>query len=263
MSVELHATEYGEGEPVAILHGLFGNGRNWTTFSHRLGAGYRTITFDLRNHGASPWSDTMDYVSMAEDVTAAMRARGHRRYTLIGHSMGGKTAMVAALRESHAVERLVIVDIAPVAYPTSPFAEYVRAMRALDLALVGRRRDADARLAAIVHNPAERGFLLQNLVLGDGPPHWKINLAAIEGALATLADFPTLPHAYYGPALFIAGGKSPSLDPLHEPAVTALFPNAAMARLSEAGHWVHTDQPEEFLALITSFLATRVLGDCD
>jgi esterase len=202
---------------------------------------------------------------MADDVRAAMQARGHGRYSLIGHSLGGKVAMVAALTEPGAVESLVVVDIAPVSYPTMPYAAYVQAIRALDLGAISRRRDADAKLAGAVGDATQRAFLLQNLVLGDGPPHWRINLTAIEAALSTLAGFPSLPAdaQYTGPALFIAGGKSRSLAAEHEPAVTARFCNAAIVRLAEAGHWVHADAPEAFLGLVERFLATRIFSNAD
>src|SRR5580704_6180143 len=153
MVVALAATEYSEGEPVAILHGLFGAGRNWATIAQRLAERHRVIALDLRNHGVSPWAETMDYLELAEDARAAMLARGHRRYTLIGHRMGGKVAIVAALTDPNAVERLIIVDIAPVAYPV-PYLGYVRAMRALDLGTITRRSEADTLLADAVRDPA-------------------------------------------------------------------------------------------------------------
>jgi esterase len=265
MTVHLEAAEYGDGEPVAILHGLFGSGRNWATIAQHLATTYRVIAFDLRNHGGSPWADAMDYRDMADDVGAAMRARGYERYALVGHSMGGKVAMVAALLEPRAVEKLVVVDIAPVTYPTSPYRAYVQAMRALDLSAVTRRREVDTRLAEAVHNSAERGFLLQNLVFDHDKAHWRINLAALEPALPVLAGFPEMPTGttYKRPALFVAGGKSASLRPEHEAALTALFPAAAIVRIAEAGHWVHADAPEAFLGLVEPFLGTRVFSDAD
>jgi pimeloyl-ACP methyl ester carboxylesterase len=255
MVVSLAATEYGEGEPVAILHGLFGSGRNWATIAQRLAANHRVIAFDLRNHGASPWAETMGYAEMAEDVRAAMRARGHHRYALIGHSMGGKVAMVAALSEPNAVARLVVVDIAPVAYPV-PFLPYVRAMGALDLGAINRRGEADAVLSDAIRDRAERQFLLQNLLFVDGRPRWRLNLAALEAALPVLAGFPSFPPdtRYDGPALFIAGGKSAAVRPRHEPAIRTLFPRAELARIDDAGHWLHAERPEAFLVLIEPFL---------
>jgi esterase len=260
MTVPLAAMEYGDGKPVAILHGLFGAGRNWAGIARRLAPSCRVVAFDLRNHGASPWAATMTYGEMAEDVRAAMTARGYPRYALVGHSMGGKVAMLAALLGGAAIERVAVVDIAPVAYPIG-YATYVRAMRGLDLAAIARRSDADARLAAAVPDAGERSFLLQSLVLGDGPPHWQLNLAALEAALPALHGFPSPPSGttpgttYDGPALFVAGGKSGYLRPEHEAAVRTLFPNAVVARIETAGHWVHIEQPELFLGLLTEFLA--------
>lgn len=255
MSVHLAAKEYGEGSPVAILHGLFGAGRNWATIAQHLATRHRVIAFDLRNHGASPWAEPMDYTAMAEDIRAAMRERGHRRYALLGHSMGGKVAMVLALCDPGTVTRQAVVDIAPIAYPP-PFRDYISEMRALDLAAIARRRDADTALAAAIPDAAERAFLLQNLVFGDGAPRWQLNLAAIEAALPAIGGFPDLPEGtrYDGPALFIAGGKSPLVTTAAEPAIRALFPHAAIERIAKAGHWVHAEQPAAFLKLVEPFL---------
>ncbi len=172
MTLRLAAVEYGEGSPVAILHGLFGAARNWVSVAQRLAARHRVIALDARNHGGSPWADAMDYREMAEDVRMTLHARGYRRYALIGHSMGGKEAMVAALLHGAEVERLVVVDIAPVTYQPHHLG-YVRAMRAMDLTGIERRSDADDRLARFVTNAAERGFLLQNLLLENGEARWR------------------------------------------------------------------------------------------
>jgi len=256
MSLQLAATEYGTGPPVAILHGLFGSGRNWHSIAQRLAATYRVIVFDLRNHGASPWADSMDYVEMAADVGAALAERGCGRAALIGHSMGGKVAMAAALSAPETVERLVVVDIAPVVYRPHHLG-LVRAMRALDLDAVTRRVQADASLAAAVPDPAERGFLLQNLVLGDGRPRWRVNLAAIEREMGSLAGFPDPPPGavYPDPALFIAGAGSDYLRPEPESAIRRLFPTARIERVEKAGHWVHAEQADVFFALVEKFLA--------
>lgn len=256
MTVRLAAVEHGEGPALAILHGLFGAGRNWAAIAQRLAAHHRVVALDLRNHGASPWADRMGYAEMAEDVRTTMHALGYRRFALIGHSMGGKAAMVLALGQGAAVERLIVVDIAPVAYPPAHLA-YVRAMRTLDLGGVKRRGEADARLAPFVADAAERMFLLQNLVFEDGQAHWRLNLATIERAMPLLVGFPALPAgaAYRGPALFIAGGRSDYLRPEYEPEIRRLFPNARVARLADAGHWLHAEQPRAFLDIVEPFLA--------
>jgi esterase len=256
MSIRLAAAEYGEGPPLAILHGLFGSGRNWASIALRLAAHHRVIALELRNHGASPWADTMDYTDMAEDVCATLRAGGHRRFALLGHSMGGKAAMVLALLRGDEVERLVVVDIAPVAYAPHHLG-YVQAMRALDLGAIKRRAEADVRLAPAVADAAERAFLLQNLVFDGGAARWRLNLNAIERAMPPLADFPAMPAGttYQGPALFLSGGRSDYLRPEHEPEIRRLFPNARIARIADAGHWPHAERPEVFLDIVEPFLA--------
>jgi esterase len=252
MTLRLAATEYGAGPSVAILHGLFGWGRNWATIAQRLAARRRVIALDLRNHGNSPWADTMSYAEMAADIRDTLGGPA----TLIGHSMGGKAAMVAALRHGVEIERLVVVDIAPVAYAPRHLG-HLRAMRALDLSHIRRRSDADSALAPAVPDAAERAFLLQNLVFAAGGVRWRFNLAAIEQAMPDLVGFPALPAgvAYRGPTLFVAGGKSDYLLPTHETPIRQFFPNAQIARIGGAGHWLHAEQPQEFLDLVEPFLA--------
>jgi esterase len=259
MALRLAVAECGAGAPLAILHGLFGAGRNWATIAQRLAAHRRVIALDLRNHGASPWADAMGYGEMAEDVRATLRALGCHRYALLGHSMGGKAAMVAALAHGEEIGRLVVVDIAPVAYPARHLG-HLQAMRALDLPAVRRRADADARLARAVPDAAERAFLLQNLLFEDGRARWRLNLAAIERGMPTLVGFPAVPEgaAYRGPALFVAGGKSDFLLPEHEPQIRRLFPDAKIERIADAGHWLHAERPQAFLDIVQPFLAAPV-----
>jgi esterase len=254
-AVPLAAAEFGSGPPLAILHGLFGSGRNWRGVAERLAVRRRVLAFDARNHGASPWAQTMSYEEMAADLRAALAARGIARATLLGHSMGGKTAMIAALLAGEAVERVVVVDIAPVPYPPHHLA-YACAMQALDLAAVRRRGDADRALAAAIPDAAERAFLLQNLVFEGGSARWRLNLPAIAREMPRLTGFPALPSGtlYRGPALFVAGARSPYLRPEHEGPIRARFPAAAIVPIAEAGHWVHAEAPAVFLAAVAAFL---------
>jgi pimeloyl-ACP methyl ester carboxylesterase len=254
--LQLAAVENGSGPALAILHGLFGSGRNWAGIAQRLAAHHRVIALDLRNHGASPWAEAMDYGELAADVHETLQVLGYRRYALLGHSMGGKAAMIEALSHGAEVERLIVVDIAPAAYEARHLG-YARAMRALDLRGINRRGEADTRLAAAVPDAAERAFLLQNLVFDDGRPRWRINLAAIEHDMPALTGFPTMMPGmrYDGPALFIAGGRSDYLRPEHEPEIRRLFPSARMAHIADAGHWLHAERPQAFLDLVEPFLA--------
>lgn len=254
--MRLAAVESGSGPALAILHGLFGSGRNWAGIARRLAARHRVIALDLRNHGSSPWGETMDYPELADDVHATLQALGCRRAALLGHSMGGKVAMVEALLHGEAVERLVVVDIAPVPYAPR-HQGYVRAMRNLDRRGIGRRSEADARLAGAIPDPAERAFLVQNLVFQQGEARWRLNLAAIEQAMPQLVGFPAMPPGarYEGAALFVAGGRSDYLRPEHEPAIRRLFPSARIVRIADAGHWLHAERPQAFLDAVEPFLA--------
>ena len=256
MTVELAAAEYGAGPPVAILHGLFGCGRNWRSVAQSLSARHRVLTFDLRNHGASPWAGGMSYGEMVEDLRATLRARGIESAAVSGHSMGGKIAMLMALLHPGEVHRLVIVDIAPAANPPNLLA-YIRAMRAVDLRGVKRRAEVETRLVAAVPDSAERAFLLQNLVIDANAARWRLNLEAIERGFPQIVGFPDLPAGavYRGPALFVAGARSNYILPEHEPGIRRLFPRARIMRIDRAGHWVHAEQPQAFLQTVGPFLS--------
>jgi len=255
-AVELAAAEQGSGPPLLILHGLFGSGRNWSSLAQRLAGAHRVFALDARNHGASPWADSMTYADMTEDVQAFRAARGLGRAAMIGHSMGGKTAMLLALHHADAVERLVVVDVAPVAYPPV-LAAYVQAMLAVDLTSVSRRAEVDAQLAGAITDPGERAFLLQNLVLEGGRARWRINLPVLERFMPDISGFPAVAagRSFAGPALFVAGERSSYVRPEHRPAIERLFPKARIVHVPEAGHWLHAERPDAFLALAARFLA--------
>jgi esterase len=261
MTVQLASTECGEGPPVAILHGLFGSGRNWRSIAQQLAARHRVLALDLRNHGASPWADGMSYGELVDDLRASLRERGIERTALLGHSMGGKIAMLAAVLHPGEIDHLVVVDIAPVPNPPNLLA-YVRAMRGVDLRGVTRRSEVDARLAAAIPEVAERAFLLQNLIIEDGNTHWRLNLEAIEREFPQILDFPNLPAgtAYQGPTLFVAGADSTYIHSADEPSIRRLFPQARIRRIEGAGHWVHAEQPRAFLQAVEPFLSDPAYG---
>jgi esterase len=256
MPVQLAATEYGAGPPVAILHGLFGSGRNWHSIALQLARQHRVLAFDLRNHGRSPWADGMRYEEMVEDLRVSLRARGIERLALLGHSMGGKVAMAMALLHPYEIDRLAVVDIAPVSNPPTLLA-YVRAMRTVELRGVTRRGEVDAQLVGAVPDAAERAFLLQNLELGDKEVRWRLNLDAIEHDFSQISGFPELPAGsrYQGPTLFIAGARSNYILAGHESTIRRLFPLARISRIEGAGHWVHAEQPQAFLQVVGPFLS--------
>jgi pimeloyl-ACP methyl ester carboxylesterase len=255
--LSLASAEYGQGPPVAILHGLFGSGRNWRSIAQQLAARHRVLTFDLRNHGASPWADGMSYGEMVDDLWASLHERGIERTALLGHSMGGKVAMLSALLHPGEVDCLVVVDIAPVPNPPTLLA-FIRAMRDVDLRGISRRSDADAQLAAAIPDATVRAFLLQNLLIDEGHAHWRLNLEQLEREFFQILDFPELPAevAYQGPTLFVAGANSTYIQPGDEPAIRRFFAQARIRRIDGAGHWVHAEQPKTFLRVVEPFLSS-------
>lgn len=249
----LHATEAGAGPPVALLHGLFGAAGNFAAIQRRLGATRRVIAFDLRNHGDSPHDPAMSYAVMAEDVLDSLAALGVPRAALVGHSMGGKVAMRAALLRPDRVERLLVADIAPVRYDPA-FRAIADAMLALPLAPGLTRAAADAALSPAVPDAAVRGFLLQNLRLGPAPA-WRIGLREIAAGLPDIEGWDAPDGARYdGPVLMLRGERSGYVRPEHRPAVRALFPLARFTALRGAGHWLHADAPDAFFEVARAFL---------
>jgi esterase len=255
-ALDLAVTEHGgAAPPLLVLHGVFGSARNWSSVAQRLAGTHHVLAVDARNHGASPWAATMPYDEMVEDVAGLRRARGLGRVTLLGHSMGGKTAMLDALEHPREIERLVVVDVAPAAYPPV-LAAYARAMRGIDLTGVARRSEVDARLAGVISDSGDRAFLLQNLVLDDDGARWRLNLPVIERFMPEISGFPgiTAGRVYPGPTLFIGGAASSYIRPEHRPTIERLFPDASIVYIPDAGHWVHAERPRQFLEAVSLFL---------
>lgn len=241
--------------PLVILHGLFGAARNWMSLAKQLARHRPVIIADARNHGRSPHSAVMDYRSMAGDVTALLDALDIKKAAVIGHSMGGKTAMVMALTAPDRVDRLMVADIAPVSYTGRGFEAYIDTMQSIDLSAVDRRSQVEPLLAETVEDRAVRAFLLGNVAQGQEGLEWMVNLPAIRDSLDHIYGFPDLGHASYdGPALFLSGADSNYVSADARPRIKALFPKARLASLPDAGHWLHADKPADFLAAAEVFL---------
>ncbi len=252
--MQLHFKESGQGPAVVLLHGLFGSSDNWHPVAARLAEAYHVFALDHRNHGQSPHSAEMDYPVMAADVDRFFAARGLARARILGHSMGGKTAMQLALHFPQRVEKLVVADMAPRAY--APAHDHIfAALLALDLPSFQTRAQLEEALAPEIPNPVLRRFLLKNL--GRSPAGgfgWKINLRDLALNYWRLREPVAGTAPFAGPVLFLRGGKSKYVQPADEPLIRAWFPAAKIQTLPEAGHWVHADQPEEFLRLVLEFL---------
>lgn len=254
-TLELAYSEAGEGDLVVILHGFLGSGRNWQSIAKQLAKEHRVVWLDMRNHGNSPWSNSMSYPEMAGDVVRLIDKLGAERASVVGHSMGGKAAMMAALLHPDRLEKLLVVDIAPVAYDHS-FDNIFQAMRRLDLSTVTDRRSADQALAASIAEQGLRSFILQNLDGSDGRYQWRCNLDILEAALPMITGW-SLPHSsstFDKPAMFLYGGLSDYVGPKRLPMIRALFPNAASHVVEGAGHWLHAEAPGPTLTAIKNFL---------
>jgi len=254
----LHTTSLGETGPrVVFCHGLFGQGKNWTTIAKQLADDHRVLLVDMPNHGRSAWTERFDYVEAADQVAGLLSADD--AVTLVGHSMGGKIAMLVALRHPELVERLCVVDVSPVAYGHgSEFAGYISAMQALDLTSLERRSEADDALVGAVPNPVVRSFLLQNLRRDGDEWSWQPNLDLLGSDLDAISGWPEEALAdtapYDGPVLWVAGETSGYISPEYVAAMDRWFPRNRRVTVKGAGHWVHSEQPQVFLEVLRRFL---------
>ncbi|WP_172329725.1 alpha/beta fold hydrolase [Mangrovicoccus sp. HB161399] len=238
------------GTPLLIVHGLFGSARNWGVIAKRLSDTRPVYAVDQRNHGDSPWTDTHSYPDMAGDIAEAIASIGGRA-DVLGHSMGGKASMVLALTQPELVNRLIVADIAPVAYGHTQM-QYVHAMRGVDLSKVETRGDADRQLQETVPELQIRAFLLQSLDVKE--KRWKLNLDVLAAEMDKVLSFPETGGSFANPTLFLSGGKSDYVTPDHRGAIKALFPKARFVKIPGAGHWLHAEKPREFEAAARVFL---------
>ena len=236
--------------PCLIAHGLFGSARNWNAIAQRLSKTRTVVTVDMRNHGYSFWNDGHSYPDLASDLAAVIEDLGNGPVDVIGHSMGGKASMVLALTAPELVRRLLVADIAPVAYAHSQ-SQFIEAMRAVDLSVVRRRSDAAEQLGALGVEPALQSFFTQSLDLQG--KRWRFNLDALDRDMPHILGFPEMSTSFDNPTLFLAGGTSDYVTAEARPKIKSLFPRARFAKLPKAGHWLHAEDPRGFLATAEAF----------
>lgn len=254
---DLHTTEIGDtGERVVLLHGLFGQGRNFTQVAKALQPELRSTLVDLPNHGRSAWTGSVDYVDVADAVATWLRAAyDGEPVHLVGHSMGGKVAMVLALRHPELIDRLVVVDISPApSGGAGEFEHLLTSLTGLDLDGLERRSDADEQLAGSIPDERVRGFLLQNLRREEGRWRWQADLDLLLRELPTIAGFPGVDATFDHPVLWMGGERSDYVRPEHEARMRELFPTTYTVTVKGAGHWVHSEQPEAFVSALRYFL---------
>lgn len=254
-SVALVFDDEGAGPPLIILHGLFGSARNWQSHARALAAQYRVISVDQRNHGRSPHTGPHGYLEMAADLARLIERLGLREVTLLGHSMGGKTAMTLALQSTADIARLVLVDIAPMAYPDQHSA-LIKALLAMPVDGMTRRQQADESLAESVDDHTLRQFLLQNLQVGASGGAWRINLPTLLASMPALTGALPVPSGarFAGPTQVIRGELSDRVTDAWPPAFRALFPQLSVYTVAGAGHWPHAEAPASFKACLEQAL---------
>jgi esterase len=252
--MQLHSESLGRGHPLVILHGLLGSLRNWHILSRELARDFRVLAVDQRNHGKSPHTPEMNYRLMAEDLIDLLEGASLPRAHILGHSMGGKTAMQFALLHPERVSKLVIVDIAPRKYEAL-HDEVFAGLLSLKLDAYRTRREMEDALATHVPDLAVRRFLLKNVeTLRHTGFRWKIGLQEIHQNYDRLREAVEGPWPFTGPSLFIRGSDSRYLSEEDLAFIRERFPRAQLRTIPGASHWVHTEQPEAFVQVTRDFL---------
>jgi pimeloyl-ACP methyl ester carboxylesterase len=253
--MELNYTSLGSGRPLLVLHGLLGSSINWLGMGKRLAESCAVYLIDLRNHGLSPHSDDMSYPHMAADIRMFIRRLELKNPVLMGHSMGGKVAMECALAYPDCTDALVVLDIAPRRYPPI-HGNVFTALLSLDLSRIESRRDADALLQKEIPDKLLRLFLLKNLKREeDGSYKWQVNIRALSKHYDKIWAGLEPGRIFDKDTLFVSGGNSNLIEEKDKGQIAALFPRAEIETIQGAGHWLHTDKPEELLDLLHRFLA--------
>lgn len=252
--IELNYKEFGQGDPIIILHGLFGTLDNWKTIATKLSEDFLVYIIDQRNHGKSPHTEDFSYPLMAQDLYEFMDDNWIQKASIIGHSMGGKVAMEFSMEYPEMVDRLIVVDIAP--QENEPGHQPIfDAMLSLDIDGLESRKQADLHLQEKIPGFAVRQFLLKNIARKkEGGFRWKINLPVIYANYHEVLAAVTGEDPFEEPTLFLNGGQSAYLDESKIPGIKALFSDVQFETIEKAGHWVHSEAPDEFLSIVRGFL---------
>jgi esterase len=255
--MKLFYRHFGKGQPVIILHGLFGLSDNWVTFGRELGEHYSVYIPDLRNHGQSPHSKVFDFPSLENDLVEMVEENGLDHLYIIGHSLGGKTAMFFTLHHPDLVKKLVVVDISLRRSPPNPeHQQLLNAMISVDFTMAKSRSDVEKQLQMQVKSLKLRQFLLKNVYWRDRHSlDWRLNLMAINENLLSIFEGVDVQGVYPGPTLFIRGGLSGYILDSDINLLKSKFPGAEVKTIANASHWVHADAPGEFNNLVENFLA--------
>ena len=253
----LHTSSIGSGSnQVVFLHGLMGRGKNFTGTATALANSCTSLLVDAPNHGESDWAETFSYAQMADATANVLREKFSSPVDVVGHSMGGKTAMLLALRHPELVRQLVVVDVSPTSSDgASEFRHLIGSLLKLELSTISSRRDADVQLKEAIPEDGVRSFLLQNLERTESGFTWQPNIRLLFDSLDTVVDFPAgVTESFENPTLWVRGENSNYITESHFDEMNRLFPDTVPVTIHGAGHWVHADRPQEFQALLEEFL---------
>lgn len=259
--MKLFYRHYGEGQPVIILHGIFGISDNWVTIGRRLAEKFEVFILDQRNHGQSPHNDTFNYFALAEDLFEFIEDHQLTNPILIGHSMGGKVVMNFALEHPHRVDKLIVVDMSVRAYPArQQHMDILNAMSSINFDEISSRDEVEEVITASVKSPKISQFILKNLYrIGKSRLAWRINVDALYNNIENVFEGLDSPYTSDVPALFVKGGASDYILDKDYELILQKFPNAQFTTIDNASHWVHADAPDELCAKFSEFLAK----DCE
>ena len=257
--MKLFFHDFGEGPPLIILHGLFGVSDNWVTIGRKLSEHFHVYIPDLRNHGHSPHSPVFDFPALEDDLLEFIETHELEKPVLMGHSLGGKTAMHFALHQPHIVEKLIVVDISLRKYPHNEEHQMlINAMLDADLAEARTRGDVEKLLARTIESRKLRQFVLKNIYWRErGKMGWRLNIKAINENLHAVFEGVTVSGEYGGPSLFIRGGLSKYVSDEDIETIKKKFPGSVVMTIAQATHWVHADAPGEFYEIVRDFLIPR------
>lgn len=252
--MKLNFRKTGTGEPLIILHGLFGSADNWFSIAKELEKDYTLYLVDQRNHGDSPQSEDWNYKVMAEDLKELMDDQEIDAAYLMGHSMGGKTVMAFALQFPEKVKKLIVADIAPRYYPLH-HQVILEGLNAIPVDQIKSRKDADDILAGFIRNIGIRQFLLKSLGRNEkGGFEWKINLKTITEKIEIVGEEIDSDHPFDNPTLFMGGENSDYIQESDKADISRLFPNSSIISIKNAGHWLHAEQPAAVIETVRAFL---------
>lgn len=249
----LHSDITGQGEPLVLIHGLFGSYDNLGVIARALQSHFQIINLDVRNHGRSAHADSMSYPELAADVIQTLDQLGFGQVAVLGHSMGGKIAMQLALSWPERVSKLILADISPV--PNHPRHQHIlQGLTAVAEAGLQQRSQADQLLSQYIAELGVRQFLLKSLYKAEHSLQWRFNLAALKAQYAHILQAPEANNCYPGPTLFIKGGDSDYIQASHQSEILRLFPAASAKIIQGTGHWLHAEKPTVFSKLVLDFL---------